>query len=96
MATAAGRRVDQDKPDQVVAPTYDMSFLAALEPALDDLAKHGIKVAVNAGVTDTKGLYEAVMKMIHSKGLDLKVCSICWLNTWSYLMCTVGGLGIWR
>lgn len=59
MATAAGRRVDQDTP-QTSMPTYDMSFLAALEPALKDLEKHGIKLAVNAGVTDTKGLYEAV------------------------------------
>jgi pyruvate/oxaloacetate carboxyltransferase len=72
MATAAGRRVDQATAGDV-APAYDVSFLEALDPALEDLAKHGIKVAVNAGVTDTKGLYEVVMQMVQKKGLDLKV-----------------------
>ncbi|KAJ5097885.1 hypothetical protein N7532_004886 [Penicillium argentinense] len=71
MATAAGRRVDQATTQ--TAPAYDLSFLEALNPALDDLARHGIKLAVNAGVTDTKGLYEVVMKMVQAKGLDLKV-----------------------
>jgi hypothetical protein len=70
MATAAGRRVDQ-APD--AAPAYDLSFLEALAPALNDLAKHGIKLAVNAGVTDTEGLYNAVTGLVQLKGLDLKV-----------------------
>ncbi|KAJ5159410.1 uncharacterized protein N7482_006414 [Penicillium canariense] len=75
MATAAGRRVDQGMTTDTAAtpPAYDLSFLEALEPALADLAKHQIKLAVNAGVTDTKGLYEVVMKMVQAKGLDLKV-----------------------
>lgn len=72
MATAAGRRVDQaSAPD--APPAYDLSFLEALDPALEDLAKYGIKVAVNAGVTDTNGLYEVVIQMVQKKGLDLKV-----------------------
>lgn len=74
MATAAGRRVDQASSHATAPPAYDLSFLEALEPALDDLAKHGIKLAVNAGVTDTKGLYDVVMRMVQAKGLDLKVC----------------------
>lgn len=75
MATAAGRRVDQGTVVDAAAapPAYDLSFLEALEPALGDLAKYGIKLAVNAGVTDTEGLYEVVMKMVRAKGLDLKV-----------------------
>lgn len=73
MATAAGRRVDQSKASDGGLPAYDLSFLGALEPALEDLARHGIKLAVNAGVTDTKGLYEAVTRMVQGKGLDLKV-----------------------
>jgi hypothetical protein len=73
MATAAGRRVDQATSQGPTAPAYDLSFLEALEPALDDLAKYGIKLAVNAGVTDTKGLYDAVMRMVEAKKLDLKV-----------------------
>lgn len=78
MATAAGRRVDQGTVADAGAgspPAYDLSFLEALEPALENLAKYGIKLAVNAGVTDTKGLYEVVMKMVQAKGLDLKVRS---------------------
>jgi hypothetical protein len=73
MATAAGRRVDQVTSQGPTAPAYDLSFLEALEPALDDLAKYGIKLAVNAGVTDTEGLYDAVMRMVEAKKLDLKV-----------------------
>lgn len=76
MATAAGRRVDQANADEAAAPAYDLSFLEALNPALEDLAKYGIKLAVNAGVADTKGLYDVVMKMVQAKGLDLKVLSI--------------------
>lgn len=73
MATAAGRRVDQAASQEHTAPAYEPSFLEALEPALDDLAKYGIKLAVNAGVTDTKGLYEVVIRMVEAKKLDLKV-----------------------
>lgn len=86
MATAAGRRVDQgtvaDGTAAGAPPAYDLSFLEALEPALEDLAKYGIKLAVNAGVTDTKGLYDVVMKMVQAKGLDLKVVfnHACWIS----------------
>ncbi|KAJ5772535.1 hypothetical protein N7520_003064 [Penicillium odoratum] len=73
MATFAGRRMDQDLN---AMPAYDLSFLEALEPALGDIAKYGIKVAVNAGVCDTKGLFDAVSQMVHSKGLDLKVAYV--------------------
>ena len=73
MATAAGRRVSQDDASAAALPAYDLSFVGALEPALDDLARHGIKLAVNAGVADTKGLYDVVTKMVQAKGLDLKV-----------------------
>ena len=73
MATAAGRRVDQMTSQEPTTPAYDPSFLEALEPALGDLAKYGIKLAVNAGVTDTKGLYEVVLRMVAAKNLDLKV-----------------------
>lgn len=54
-------------------PGYEPSFLLALEPALEDLAKHGIKLAVNAGNCDTEGLYKVVVQMVQAKGLKLKV-----------------------
>ncbi|CBF89241.1 acyclic terpene utilization AtuA family protein [Aspergillus nidulans FGSC A4] len=82
MVVAAGRRVDLDKATGKLdasgggsdnLPGYEPSFLLALQPALEDLAKHGIKLAVNAGNADTQGLYEVVTDMIRAKGLDLKV-----------------------
>ncbi|KAL4999215.1 hypothetical protein BDV10DRAFT_193871 [Aspergillus recurvatus] len=82
MVVAAGRRVDLDKArgkldasgdGSDMPPGYELSFLIALQWALEDLAKHGIKLAVNAGNTDTQRLYEVVTDMIRAKGLDLKV-----------------------
>ncbi|KAK2786376.1 hypothetical protein FQN52_007833 [Onygenales sp. PD_12] len=69
MALAAAKRVDS-------VPAYELSFLESLEPALDDLARYGIKVAVNAGVADTKALYDVVTDMVAGRGLDLKVAWI--------------------
>ena len=60
-------------PGQAAAvPAYEPTFLEALEPALPHIAKHGIKVAVNAGASDTEALHKVVMKMVKDKGLDLK------------------------
>ncbi|KAH6644287.1 hypothetical protein C7974DRAFT_18016 [Boeremia exigua] len=56
---------------------YEPTFLEALEPALPHIAKHGIKVAVNAGASDTRRLHEAVVKMVATKGLDL---SVAWIS----------------
>lgn len=96
MATAAGRRVDRASASNTpTPPAYDLSFLEALEPALEDLAKHGIKLAVNAGVTDTKGLYNVVMRMVQAKGLDLKVRGSLFLEMSEFLLTRcIGGVGI--
>lgn len=56
---------------------YEPTFLEALEPALPHIAKHGIKVAVNAGASDTKKLHEVVVKMVAAKGLNL---SVAWIS----------------
>ncbi|OOG00683.1 hypothetical protein ASPCADRAFT_511623 [Aspergillus carbonarius ITEM 5010] len=81
MVTAAARKVEQDQLKEKGgqgapipnAPGYEAAFLLALSPALEDLAKHGIKVAVNAGNTDTEGLYNVVRQLVEAKGLGLKV-----------------------
>lgn len=79
MVVAAGRRVEQTNPGasgllaHAELPGYEPSFLEALDPALEDLAKYGIKVAVNAGVADTQALYDVVQEMVDEKGLKLKV-----------------------
>ncbi|TKA65304.1 hypothetical protein B0A49_09438 [Cryomyces minteri] len=59
-----------------VGEAYEPTFLEALEPALPHIAKHGIKIAVNAGASDTELLHSVVTKMVASKGLKLKVAWI--------------------
>lgn len=83
MVTAGARKVNSSKSDEVpadpwtpVGPAFETSFLEALEPALEDLAKYNIKIAVNAGSSDTEGLYKVVLKMIEKKGLKTKVAWI--------------------
>lgn len=74
MSAAAARRVSHSQPNTTAQqPAYDQSFLLGLEPALDHLANHGIRLAVNAGVADTESLYKVVRHMVQSRGLDLKV-----------------------
>lgn len=52
---------------------FEKSFLEALLPALPHLASRKIKVAVNAGASDTKKLHDVVLKEIEARGLDLNV-----------------------
>lgn len=84
MVNAAGRRVDQASPNTAAPPiipttgpattaAYEAVFLEALEPALENLQRYGIKVAVNAGASDTAALHKVVVEMIEKKGLSLKV-----------------------
>jgi hypothetical protein len=46
-------------------------------PALEDIQRKGIKVAVNAGASDTEMLAKLVEKVVNEKGLTLKVAWIC-------------------
>ncbi|KAI6805232.1 DUF1446-domain-containing protein [Hortaea werneckii] len=55
---------------------YEPTFVESLEPALSDIAKHGIKLAVNAGASDTALLHKVVTDMVKAKGLQLKVAWI--------------------
>jgi hypothetical protein len=57
---------------------YERSFLEALAPALADIAKYRIKVAVNAGASDTKGLCDAVRKMV--KGAGVGYLQVAWIE----------------
>lgn len=56
---------------------YEPTFLEALEPALPAIAKYRIKVAVNAGASDTQKLHEVVTKMVKAKGFNL---SVAWIS----------------
>jgi hypothetical protein len=81
MVTSGARKVNlantsEQKPADFltpVGPAFETSFLEALEPALVDLDRYGIRIAANAGASDTKGLYDVVCKMVEEKGLGLKV-----------------------
>lgn len=70
------QRKGQVQPFSDDGEAYEPTFLEALDPALPYIAKHGIKVAVNAGASDTKQLHEVVQKMVKEKGLSLKVAWI--------------------
>ncbi len=86
MTVAAGRKTDRaagrghgndlDFLSPAAGVAYEPTFLEALDPALPYIAKHGIKVAVNAGGSDTKLLYEIVTKLISDKRLKLNVAWI--------------------
>ena len=52
---------------------YEECFLESIVPALPDLAKNVIKVAVNAGASDTKKLHDTLLAIVQEKGLDLKI-----------------------
>lgn len=58
------------------AGLYDPSFMANLTPALPVLQKKGIKLAVNAGASDTEKLAKVVIEAIEAAGLNLKVAWI--------------------
>ncbi|KAF2094597.1 DUF1446-domain-containing protein [Rhizodiscina lignyota] len=63
-----------DSPD---VPAYEPTFLEALAPAIENIAKYKIRLAVNAGASDTKRLAEAVREMAKKKGLKL---SVAWVS----------------
>jgi hypothetical protein len=98
MTIGAARKVDSANltPDMGNAfvgagPAFEASFLEALEPALDDLTRHGIKVAANAGNADVQGLYEHVLEMVRRKGLEGKV-RVAWISGDEVLPAITAGL----
>ena len=58
------------------AGLFDPSFMANVTPALPLLAKKGIKLAVNAGASDTEMLAKTMVKAIEDAGLKSKVAWI--------------------
>lgn len=55
---------------------FEHSFMEAIVPALEDIAARKIRIAVNAGASDTKKLLDTLTQAIQSKRLDLKVAWI--------------------
>lgn len=52
---------------------FETNFLDSIEPCLHDIARNGIKLAVNAGASDTEKLYNEVNSRVQKQGLGLKV-----------------------
>lgn len=52
---------------------FEMSFISALKPAIQDIAKHRQKVAVNAGSGDPAAMAKIVQKLVADYDTDLKV-----------------------
>lgn len=72
MTTRGGAKIDSNGSSE----EFETSFLEALEPALPHLQARKIKVAVNAGASDTQKLYHTVVDMIKAAGLSLTVAWI--------------------
>ncbi|KAK2806818.1 hypothetical protein FQN50_005680 [Emmonsiellopsis sp. PD_5] len=72
MTTRAGGKVNGN----AQSAEFEHTFLDSIEPALGSLAERNIKVTVNAGASDTKKLHDALVQIIRSKNLDLKVAWI--------------------
>lgn len=69
MTTRGGAKIDSNG----VSDEFETSFLEAIKPALPHLAARKIKVAVNAGASDTEKLHRVVTDKIKAAGLDLRV-----------------------
>ncbi|KAF7315947.1 hypothetical protein MIND_00111500 [Mycena indigotica] len=71
MTSLAGKKMSgQD------VPSYEAAFVEALKLGLDDIARNGIKVVVNAGGTDTHGLYKVIAEILKQRNLSLQVAWI--------------------
>jgi hypothetical protein len=66
-------------PSTAPQTAYEPTFLESLSPALPHIAKHGIKVAVNAGGCDTKALFDVVVDMVRERGLG-GTLSVGWVE----------------
>lgn len=55
---------------------FEPSFIEALLPAIDDLAKHGKKLVCNAGASDTSKLAVEVKRLFEERGHKVNVAWI--------------------
>jgi hypothetical protein len=52
---------------------YELSFIEALEPAIESLAKKHQKLIANAGTVATKQLFDRVVDLVKTRNLDMTV-----------------------
>lgn len=65
-----------DFEQQLQTAMFAENFLDCFEPAIDSLARRGVKLAVNAGASDTEVLAKLVQQKVKERGYDLKVAWI--------------------
>ncbi|KAK6001625.1 hypothetical protein QM012_002115 [Aureobasidium pullulans] len=76
MTKRGAAKASRREPEPAGTAEYEDQFVESLEPALEDIQRRGIRLAVNAGASDAEKLYGEVTALIHSKGLSLKVAWI--------------------
>lgn len=72
-STSDGKTEKLSLEERMKNAQYALQFINCFEPAMQDLAKNKIKLAVNAGGSDTELLAEVCQKLLQDAGLDLKV-----------------------
>ncbi|KAF1987325.1 DUF1446-domain-containing protein [Aulographum hederae CBS 113979] len=70
---ASTGKTDLTFEEQLQYAMFAENFMDCFEPAIDDLAKRGIKLAVNAGASDPELLAKLVVKKTQEKGHNVKV-----------------------
>jgi hypothetical protein len=73
-AELAGKELSWE--DQVANAMFAENFMDCFEPAIENLASKKIKLAVNAGASDTEILAKLCVEAIAKKGANLKVAWI--------------------
>lgn len=76
LASLEGKRDDLTFEEQVKNAVFAENFMDCFIPAIKDLATRGIKLAVNAGASDTEILAKLVLQKVKESGFDLKVAWI--------------------
>jgi hypothetical protein len=60
-------------PGDPTEAAFEINFLESIEPCLKDIAQNGIKVAVNAGCSDTEQLFKELTDLIARHDVRLNV-----------------------
>jgi hypothetical protein len=60
-------------------PAFEHTSIDALDRVIEDLARRGIKLAVNAGSSDSEKLYNKVGDLDKIKGLNI---TVAWVVIW--------------
>lgn len=76
LSTQSKKFEELDFEQQLQTAKFAENFMDCFEPAIDHLAQRGIKLAVNAGASDTEVLAKLVQQKVKAKGYDLKVAWI--------------------